>query len=42
MPPELIKLAEENVHRKVVAFISIAEANPDIAVEVFRLEPTGK
>ena len=32
MRPELIKLA----------FISIADANPHIAVEVFRLEPTGK
>jgi uncharacterized protein YbcI len=42
MRPELVKLVEENVHRRVVAFISIAEANPDIAVEVFRLEPAGK
>ena len=32
MRPELIKLA----------FISIADANPHIAVEVFRLEPAGQ
>jgi len=42
MRPELVDLVEENVRRKVIAFISMVEANPDIAVEMFRFEPAGQ
>jgi len=42
MRPKLVNLVEENVRRKVIAFISMAEANPDIAVEMFRFEPAGQ
>jgi uncharacterized protein YbcI len=39
MKDELIDAVERNVHRKVIAFMSQNHVNPDLAVEVFVLEP---
>jgi uncharacterized protein YbcI len=39
MQEDLIKLVETQTHRKVVAFMSANHLDPDMAAEVFVLEP---
>jgi len=39
MRDDLIALVEQNVHRKVIAFLSDNHLDPDVAVEFFILEP---
>jgi uncharacterized protein YbcI len=39
MREDLVALVEENVHRKVIAFMSQNHVDPDLAIEVFVLEP---
>jgi uncharacterized protein YbcI len=40
MRPELVAIVERQLKRKVVAFMSQNHIDPDLAVEVFVLEPT--
>lgn len=39
MSDDLVKAVEETLHRKVIAFMSQNHIDPDLAVEVFVLEP---
>ena len=39
MRDDLVKLVEDTLDRKVIAFMSTNHIDPDIAVEVFVLEP---
>ena len=39
MEPKLVELVEREIGRKVVAFMSQNHIDPDLAVEVFVLEP---
>jgi uncharacterized protein YbcI len=41
MRDELIALVEDRLERKVIAFMSQNHIDPDLAVEVFVLEPDG-
>jgi uncharacterized protein YbcI len=41
MRDELVKLVEDALDRKVIAFMSANHIDPDMAVEVFVLEPIG-
>jgi uncharacterized protein YbcI len=41
MRDELVALVEEQLGRKVIAFMSQNHIDPDLAVEVFVLEPDG-
>ena len=41
MRDDLVKAVETSMHRKVIAFISSNHIDPDLAVEVFMLEPKG-
>jgi len=41
MRDDLVKAVETSMHRKVIAFISSNHIDPDLAVEVFMLEPVG-
>lgn len=41
MREDLVALVEQNIHRKVVAFMSDNHMDPDVAVEFFVLEPLG-
>ena len=38
---DLVNAVERSMHRKVIAFISSNHIDPDLAVEVFMLEPIG-
>jgi len=40
MRPELVAIVERQLKRKVIAFMSQNHIDPDLAVEVFVLEPT--
>ena len=40
MKAELVELVESNLDRKVKAFISAEHVDPDVAVELFVLEPS--
>ena len=40
MRPELVAIVERQLERRVVAFMSQNHIDPDLAVEVFVLEPT--
>ena len=40
MRPELVAIVERHLKRKVIAFMSQNHIDPDLAVEVFVLEPT--
>ena len=40
MRDDLVKLVEDTLDRKVIAFMSDNHINPDMGVEVFVLEPT--
>jgi uncharacterized protein YbcI len=40
MRPELVAIVERQLKRKVVAFMSQNHIDPDLAVEVFVLDPT--
>jgi uncharacterized protein YbcI len=42
MRDELIELVEETTERKVIAFMSQNHIDPDLAVEVFVLEPQAR
>jgi uncharacterized protein YbcI len=42
MREELIELVETTLERKVIAFMSQNHVDPDLAVEVFVLEPTAE
>ena len=39
MKDELVKAVEDSLNRKVIAFMSQNHIDPDLAVEVFALEP---
>jgi hypothetical protein len=39
MREDLVKLVEDTLDRKVIAFMSANHIDPDMAVEVFVLEP---
>jgi uncharacterized protein YbcI len=39
MRDELVEAVEQNVERKVIAFMSQNHVDPDLAVEIFVLEP---
>jgi uncharacterized protein YbcI len=41
MGDDLVKLVEDALDRKVIAFMSANHIDPDMAVEVFVLEPVG-
>jgi uncharacterized protein YbcI len=41
MRPDLIELVESTLDRKVIAFMSDNHIDPDLAAEVFVLEPDG-
>jgi uncharacterized protein YbcI len=41
MRDELVKVVEEETGRKVIAFMSDNHIDPDMAAEIFVLEPTG-
>jgi uncharacterized protein YbcI len=41
MRDELVKLVEEETGRRVIAFMSANHIDPDMAAEIFVLEPTG-
>jgi uncharacterized protein YbcI len=41
MRDDLIRIVERQLHRKVIAFMSQNHIDPDLAVEVFVLEPAG-
>jgi uncharacterized protein YbcI len=40
MQDDLVKAVETALHRKVIAFMSDNHLNPDLAVEIFILEPS--
>jgi uncharacterized protein YbcI len=42
MRDDLVKLVEDALDRKVIAFMSTNHIDPDMAVEVFVLEPTAE
>ena len=39
MRDDLVRIVERQLHRKVIAFMSQNHTDPDLAVEVFVLEP---
>ena len=41
MRDDLVEIVERQLDRKVIAFMSQNHVNPDLAVEVFVLEPAG-
>jgi uncharacterized protein YbcI len=42
MRDDLVKVVEDALDRKVIAFMSANHIDPDMAVEVFVLEPVGE